>query len=184
MTPGTPLVRRCPQGCLNRAHLGKRILRAGTRCVAVVSPDAVFGLSFVRRTLLGSWAVSTELANRAVSSMCLAGLCDSSLTLGASGFLSSCSIICSSEAFGCNSDRDNRLRLAASPLLVRMHPQGADRRRSCDLQHPMLGQVRSTEGRRPAGHSASRPTLVDDRPPPRLRGMRHRSFCEHRAKLA
>jgi hypothetical protein len=82
-----------------------------------------FRASLVRRTLLGSLAVSTELANRAVSSMCLAGWCDWSWALGASGFLSSCCVICSSEAFGCNSDRDNRLRLAASPLIVRMHPK-------------------------------------------------------------
>jgi hypothetical protein len=44
------------------------------------------GQSLVRRTLPGSLAVSTELANRAVSSICLAGLCDWSLACVSFGF--------------------------------------------------------------------------------------------------
>ena len=47
------------------------------------------GQSLVRRTLPGSLAVSTELANRAVSSMCLAGLCDWPLACVSFGFDSS-----------------------------------------------------------------------------------------------
>jgi hypothetical protein len=30
MTPGAPLVRLCPEGCLGTGHHGKRILRAGS----------------------------------------------------------------------------------------------------------------------------------------------------------
>jgi hypothetical protein len=41
-------------------------------------------------------AFSTELANRAVSSMCLAGLCDWSSASGLGGFLLSFRVICSS----------------------------------------------------------------------------------------
>jgi hypothetical protein len=44
------------------------------------------GQSLVRRTLPRSLAVSTELANRAVSSICLAGLCDWSLARMSFGF--------------------------------------------------------------------------------------------------
>jgi hypothetical protein len=44
------------------------------------------GQSLVRRTLPGSLAVSTELANRAVSSICLAGLCGWSLDCISFGF--------------------------------------------------------------------------------------------------
>jgi hypothetical protein len=40
----------------------------------------------VRRTLAGFLAVSTELANRAVSSICLAGWCDRSLACASFGF--------------------------------------------------------------------------------------------------
>jgi hypothetical protein len=44
------------------------------------------GQSLVRRTLAGFLAVSTELANRAVSSICLAGLSDWSLACVSLGF--------------------------------------------------------------------------------------------------
>jgi hypothetical protein len=44
------------------------------------------GQSLARWTLPGSLAVSTELANRAVSSICLAGLCDWSLACVSFGF--------------------------------------------------------------------------------------------------
>jgi hypothetical protein len=44
------------------------------------------GQSLVRRTLPRSLAISTELANRAVSSICLAGLCDWSLACISFGF--------------------------------------------------------------------------------------------------
>jgi hypothetical protein len=44
------------------------------------------GQSLVRRTLPRFLAVSTELANRAVSSICLAGLCDWSLACISFGF--------------------------------------------------------------------------------------------------
>jgi hypothetical protein len=60
--------------------------------------------------------------NRIPTAFRTAPSCDWSSVLCLSGFLSSRCVISSSEAFGCNSDRDNRLRLAASPFLVRMWP--------------------------------------------------------------
>jgi hypothetical protein len=65
------------------------------------------------------------------------------------------------------------------------HSGEMDRRRSRDLQHPMFRrEVRSTHGRRPAGHPAPRFALVDDRLTTRLQGMWCCRFCEHRAELA
>lgn len=59
------------------------------------------------------------------------------------------------------------------------------RRRSRNLQHPVLGrQMRSTHGRYPVGHPAPASTLLDDRLAPRLQAMWHRRFWEHRADPA
>ena len=64
-------------------------------------------------------------------------------------------------------------------------PGGMDRRRPCDLQHPMFRrQMRSPHGRRPVGHPAPRFALVDDRSAARLQAMWRCRFCAHRAKLA
>jgi hypothetical protein len=64
-------------------------------------------------------------------------------------------------------------------------PGGMARRRPRNLQHPMFRrQMRSRHGRCPVGHPAPRPPLVDDRPAPRLQGMRNGRFCEHRTELA
>jgi hypothetical protein len=70
------------------SHLSpsSRPMLPAPRSAQVTLASSQDGQSLARWTLPGSLAVSTELANRAVSSICLAGLCDWSLACVSFGF--------------------------------------------------------------------------------------------------
>ena len=116
ITPGGQLVRLCPEGC-RAGHRAKRIPE-GWHVVCCLSPRMLCGVGLIFSSpdlarILGCFNRARQ--PRSFFNV-LGGSCDWSWALGPSGFLSSCCVICSSEASDATSRRDNRLRACLSPM--------------------------------------------------------------------